>query len=140
MRPRYRRNPPQDAAFAIILPIIPWVAAGTVLYFYGGTIFNWISAKISGKSIEQIKADTATVAAAVKSPFTASKEIIQYVTGTTGYISPAEQAAAIAKVKADLKAKAPIKTYKVPYPNPQSQAEFKANIAAIKAAMDAAKA
>ena len=126
-----RKNPPAEVALMTIAPLLPYLAAGVTIYFFGGRIATWIGSKIAGKSVEEFKADTSTVAEAIKTPLVTTAEVISFLTNSTVYISQAEQTAALAKIKAATVTK----TYAVPYPNPQSQAEFRANMAAIDAAL-----
>lgn len=115
---RTRRNPLGASAFA---PILPWVIGGVVIYLYWDKILTAIGSKLTGVSTEQYKQDVSTVKSALLSPVETGKEIVRYVTGT--------QASAGAPVMVKGKQVA------VPYPNPKSNEEFRANIAAINQAL-----
>ena len=134
---RHRRNPPAEAAAIMIAPIVPYVAAGVVLYFFGGKLWDLIGAKIAGTSVAKFKESSKTVADTIFAPVT---YIGDAMAEKAGYITPATQAAAIAALKAEIAAKnkTPL-VYTLPFPSPQSQAEFRANIAAIDKAIATAK-
>ena len=119
MMARYTRNPYGSAALA---PLVPYIAAAAVLYFYGDKLFAMLGARLTGKSVEEYKEDVSTVTGALKAPVTTAKDLVQYVTGTQVPSGPGTQT-----VKGTV--------IKLPYPNPQTQAEFRANIAAIDAAL-----
>ena len=97
-----RENPPADIALMTIAPLLPYLAVGVTLYFFGGKIATWIGAKIAGKSVEAFEGDVDTVESALATPIVTTAEVISFVTNSTVYISPAEQAAALAKIKATL--------------------------------------
>jgi len=126
MARRYHRN----AIPASIVPLVPWAVAGLVAYFFGGKILTAIGSKVAGVSTEEFKEDVQTVTKSIASPISTAKDMASALkVSAVGYISPEEQAAAIAEIKTRL-----TKAIVLPYPNPQSQAEFRANIAAIDAA------
>lgn len=122
---RTRSNP---FATDILAPFAPWLIVGAVLYFFGDKIM----AAIAGVSTEEFKEDASTVKSAIMSPVSTASDILRTIkVATGGYISPAEQAAAIAKIGQTIRPQAMV----VPYPNPQSQVEFRANIDAINKAL-----
>jgi hypothetical protein len=96
MKCRRHKNPP-DLLIATVAPILPYALLGGVIYFFGGKIMNLLGAKIAGIDTTQFKSDVKTVSTAT------TKDVANVVTGNvfqTAYISPAEQAAAIASIKA----------------------------------------
>lgn len=125
MKRRYRRNPPIDALFIGLSSLVPYALIGGIVYFYGKDIWAMLGSKLTGISAEKLKSDASTVAKAVTSPVETASDIIKSV--TSKYISPAEQAAAITEIKKSLNTQA----IKLPYPTPNSNSEFRANIEAI---------
>jgi hypothetical protein len=117
-----RKNPFIASAVA---PLLPYAILAGVLYFYGKDIWAFVGSKITGISAEKLKADASTVAKAVSAPVETASDIIKAV--TSKYISPAQQAAAIAEIKKTISTKA----VSLPFPVPKSNAEFRANIEAI---------
>ena len=119
---RNRHNPPQDVALAAIMPVLPYLAGGLVLYFFGDKILTFIGAKISGVNTVKYAKDAHVVTEAVTHPLITAKDLIEYATGTqTG------SGVKVQRIKG--------KDIPVPFPNPASQEEFRANITAINAAL-----
>ena len=117
---RRRQNPlGADALTVALAPMLPWLIGGAVLYFYGADIMTAISARFAGKSVEEFKKASSTVTTAITHPITTTKDLVLYATGNQSTVAQSATG----------------KNYVVPFPNPQSQAEFRANIAAIDAAM-----
>ena len=128
MARRTRSNPFISSAIA---PFVPWVLGAVVLYFFGDKILASIGAKVAGVDVEQYKEDVATVGRAVVSPIEtisdASAAIKLAVGSSLSSLVPASLMAGSIKVGAQ--------AVVIPYPNPQSQAEYRANIAAINAVL-----
>jgi hypothetical protein len=145
-----RKNPP--LLESAVLPIVPYAIGGAILFFYGKDIINWIGAKISGVSPAQFKEDVKAVAATTAGAVKATANVIGTVEAAPlqfglwawnsalqpGYnVTPAKNTAAINAIKEEKGIIAP--GVKVPYPKPGSQAEFRANIAAISGYLTAKK-
>lgn len=110
---RTRRNPLLASAIA---PILPWVVGGVAVYLYWDKILLLVGSRLTGKSAEEYKKDASTVKTALLSPVSTTKDIVKYISGS-------EPTSVPVNVKG--------KQIAVPYPNPKSQEEFRANIAAI---------
>jgi len=127
-----RRNPPAEVAVAALAPVIPYAVLGVVLYLWGDKILAYLGAKIAGKSTAEFKQDASTIYGAFKAPGAQiGNELTAAKVAVFGYVTP-EKAKAM-KAATDKKLGI-ISGVKVPYPNPKSQAEFRANIDAINRA------
>ena len=129
MKRRYRKNP--AVVTSAIAPFLPYIIIGAVVYFWGDKIFALLGSKLTGKSLPAYKEDIKTVKEGLSAPVTTAKGLVISTTGW-GYISPEEQKKAIAEIAKRQGIK--VSDIKLPYPVPQSQEQFRANIEAIKKA------
>lgn len=130
-----RRTRPNPFMSAAVAPFVPWILGAAVLYLFGDKILAALGARVAGVNVEEFKKDASTVREAIVSPISTLKDLVDTVkVASGGYISQADQAAAIESIKGQLSTGASIP---VPYPNPQSQAEFRANIDAINVVLAA---
>jgi hypothetical protein len=109
----------KDLVTATVAPLLPYAIGGLVLYFFGGKILAVIGSKISGVSTEEFIADASVVKSAISTPIDTASDVFSFVTG--------------------IKTTVPQGKIPVPYPTPQSQEQYRANIAAIDAALAARK-
>lgn len=113
---RTQRNPP---VMAVVGPILPYAIIGGAIYFFWDKILLTVGSKLTGKSVEEYKSAAETTKQAILVPVATVKDIFKYATGKQGNVATSVKG----------------KDIKVPFPSPQSPAEFRANIDAINKAL-----